>query len=148
MQSSLKISWKSFHPFSHDVAKRHGFAWKHRKRNPVSKGLNLTPQKFSGFVLVSCSTDPENFMKIGSSVFPQSCWQTDKQTKNTEKETLCPKGSMQHPQILPVSFSYHAWPILKNSWKSVHPFSCNLADRQTKKKKKKQRWKHNLRRSA
>ena len=65
VQYFLKISWQSVHPFSRNVANRHGFPWKKRYNKPVSwsyillfssvlvsKGLNITPPNFS-----DCSLD-------------------------------------------------------------------------------------------
>ena len=66
----LKISWKSVHLFSRDVANRHGFPWKHRKRNPVLKVLNVTLPQFSRVFLLSCPIYREHFMKVRSRVFP------------------------------------------------------------------------------
>ena len=54
-----------------------------RKRKPVSKGFNIATPKFFRLFLVSCLIYPENFMKIHLSVFPQGCWQTNKQTNKS-----------------------------------------------------------------
>ena len=94
VQHLLKVLWKSVQSFPHNVADKHGFPWKYRKRNPASKGLTITPLKFSSLL-------------------------------------LC-----------------HTQSILKISWKSVHRFSGNVADREkTYTQTNAQRW-NNLRRSA
>ena len=41
VQPLLKISWKAVHLFSSNVANIHGFSWKHRKKKPVTSGLNF-----------------------------------------------------------------------------------------------------------
>ena len=38
---------------------------------------------------------------------------------------------MEHPENIPNCPLYQVPPTLKNSWKSVQPFSCNVANRQT-----------------
>ena len=40
----LKFSWKSFHPFSHDVANRHRFHWKHSKKLCIQRVKRNIPQ--------------------------------------------------------------------------------------------------------
>ena len=69
-----------------------------------------------------------------------------------EKETQYSSGQTGHSSGFPDCLVYHARPILKISWKSVHTFFSNVVhkqtDRQTNKQTNKQRWKHNLHRSA
>ena len=50
------------------------------------------------------------------------------------------------PKIFQIFLQYLARHMLKISWKSVHAFSRNVANRKTNKRQ--HRWKHNLRRSA
>ena len=39
--------WKSVYPFSRNIAKRHGFPWKHRKKKPSTQGVKRdTPEIF------------------------------------------------------------------------------------------------------
>ena len=79
--------------FSRNVANRCGFPWKHRKRNPVLKGLNVTLPKFSRLFVVSCPIYPDNFMIIRSRVFPNFVHkhtnkQTNRQTNRDENTTF------------------------------------------------------------
>ena len=84
VQPLLKISWKSVHSCSRNVANRHGFSRKCSKRYSMFKGLNRT-HKCSRLFLVPSSSYPDNFMKNRSRVANRH---TDKQThKPTEMKT-------------------------------------------------------------
>ena len=58
----IKNSWKSVHPFFHNITNKHGS----RKRQivPGFKGLIATSRKCSRFLLVSSLSFSENFMNI------------------------------------------------------------------------------------
>ena len=56
-------------------------------------------------------------------------------------------GLAEHPQNVPEWFIFHSGPILKISWKSVHPFIHNNVNKHTNKltnrQTSRQRWKNN-----
>ena len=74
-----------------------------------------------------CATYPEKCMYIPILVFPLCCHQARIQ-KNV-KSILDPKVQMQHPQNVSVCYFSHIRPALTISWKSVHLFFRNVANR-------------------
>ena len=57
---------KIVNPFCRNVANKYG---SRKKKNPVSKGLNVTSQKCHRLFLMWCPTYPENWMNIYLPVF-------------------------------------------------------------------------------
>ena len=69
--ANFAVNVMKIHPYvSSNMVNRHGFPRKHRKRNPVLKGLNVTLNTFFRMFILSCPTYPENVMKIRPRVFP------------------------------------------------------------------------------
>ena len=52
VQTLQKISWKSVQPFSRNVTDRHGFPWKHIKRNPIDRQTNIQTSKRENITFV------------------------------------------------------------------------------------------------
>ena len=132
---------KSIHALSGNVANRHRFPWKHRKRNAISKGLNRTSTKCSSIFHVPCQTYPVNFMKTLlwrhnghdciSNHQPHDC------LRNHLFRYRSKKPSKTHITGQSPVNSIHKWPITRKMFPfdvvimSIHVFVRNVTNRQT-----------------
>ena len=69
-------------------------------------------------------------------------------SKNRKKKPHIQRAKRKIPNWCSFSSLYHVQPILKVYWKSIYPFSRNVADRQTDKHTNQQSRLRNFRRSA
>ena len=106
---TLKISWKSIHPFFRYVASRHFAGPNLRSMEEVHPVLKQSSQLFP----VLCPTNHENLFIRFSLILLETLIQ------NISKYLLFPQG-------VPHCSLYHICSILKISWKSIYPCSVKF----------------------
>ena len=78
-----------------------------------------------------CPSVSENFMKICSTVCSAMLLRGMDCSEKIGEKILCLRGWMEHLENVHYCYLYWVLPTLKISWKSVHSFFRNVANKQT-----------------
>ena len=132
----MKISWKTVHPFFHDIANKHGS--RKKKNQPRIQGVNRNIPKL--FQIIPCLMSvlwPFSHNVVNMHGLPRN---------KSKKKSCVQRVEREHHENVP-NHSFHQVPHAEQiSWKCVQLFLRNVAYRQRQTNQK--RWKHNLRRSV
>ena len=116
----MKILWKLIYPFFHNITNKNTDL-ENIKIDPGFKGLTITSRKCSSLCKLCWNFHENQFIR-----FPVMLSTDMDFLENIEKETQHSRGKKWHTKKNPDCSFYHAWPILKISWKSVHALFYNV----------------------
>ena len=139
----LKISWKIRLPVFYVAGKHESRKLKKNIYTLYPSTLMQHSQNVPNCSVVSCSNYTDNFMKIRSSICQSFCQQAQIRPQN-RKNPLSKGLNITSPRC--IILLVVLCPAYAEKFTKIHSSLFHyIVDRQTKRRTKEQRWKHNLR---